>query len=86
MQGELISARRWNFWVEDGQVFGVQLLNGLDCHCKEFPSADTGKPRKNHCKEGTSGDLHFGRKVTDWAGLTAGEGRLHCQMLLPWSR
>lgn len=73
MQGELISARRWNFWVEDGQVFGVQLPNGLDCHCEESPAA-TGKPRRKHCKEGTSGDLHFGRKVPDWAGLTAGEG------------
>ena len=43
VQGELISARRWNFWMEGGQVFGVWLLNGLGCHCNELPFAATGK-------------------------------------------
>ena len=52
-------------------MFGVQLVNGLGCHCNGFPSAATGKPRKN-CKEGMSGDLHFGRKVPEWVGRTAG--------------
>ena len=77
VQGELISARGWNFWMEDGQVFGVQLLNGLDCHCNEIPSAATGKPRKN-CKEGTW-------KCQSGRGSLPG-GTTHCQTLLPWSR
>lgn len=34
---------------------------------------------RNICKEGTSGDLHFGRKFQTGGACLAGEGRLHCQ-------